>query len=176
MGCSGSKENVKQAKPGGAKKGGQTTSTKSAQNKKGSAGARPSSPTHKREEDEIKQLEMENEGTAKRSEPSKAPAKAPAQYKPTSGMGYPSLEPPVIENEQAKQGGYIPSSGPGQSKLNEKLKANEEAIKNQKVKKTGYESDEESDYSASDDESASDSGDSEEASEGEEGSGSEYSD
>ena len=74
-----------------------------------------------------------------------------SEYKAPQDFKYPSLEPPVIDNKQAIEKGYISSKGAGQTKM-------EEANKNNKESKSESNSDEDSDED-------SDMADSEEASE-----------
>ena len=65
-----------------------------------------------------------------------------SEYKSPQGITYPSLEPPVIDNKQALEKGYISAKGAGQTKMDEAVKRNEERKRERKSEESDESSDE----------------------------------
>ena len=105
MGCQGSKSNVKQNTKNNPKGAGNQKST-------GNQVAKPSTAS--------------SSGiVVATGQGGTQAAPQPKEYTSTKGIAYPSLEPPVIENKDAIEKGYISTKGAGQAKLDEQIKKNE---------------------------------------------------
>ena len=76
-------------------------------------------------------------------------------YKQTQGVAYPSLEPPVIDNQKAIDKGYISTTGVGVVKIPPTLVENADKIREDAMKGSD-DSDDSDDGSGSDDDDSSD--------------------